>query len=192
MAQMDIVVGKVSFVGDSGVGKTSIIHKYTQKDSQVEPTIGATAIQCSYTINGEEIPLNVWDTAGQEEYRSLLPMYVGMSNVVVIVYDVTRPSSWTSIVESWYEKLEGQVPYICIVGNKSDCEAVVKENDVADFCEAKEIEFMNTSAIEGSGITELFGWIAKKVAASGKPTPGPGPTPKPKPDDDVVCACNVC
>src|SRR4030095_495684 len=88
---------KLVFLGDSGVGKSSIVGRFLTDhfDPCKESTIGASfSVKC-VNIDGHLIKLDIWDTAGQERYRSLSPMYYRAAHAVVIVYDVNDSESYT-------------------------------------------------------------------------------------------------
>ena len=121
---------KSVLLGDSSVGKSSIVHRFVKDsfDELRESTIGAAFL--SQTIRLEEddqvIKFEIWDTAGQERYKSLAPMYYRNANAALVVYDITASDS-LSKAQSWVEELKNKVGdvnlVICLVGNKVDiCE----------------------------------------------------------------------
>lgn len=102
---------KVVLVGESGSGKTSIMNRYLRGVFKENvPTslsaIGETKkITCS---TGEEVILNIWDTAGQELYRSINTIFYRDAKVILIVYDITDKKSFDEIQSYWYEKVKEQ------------------------------------------------------------------------------------
>ena len=95
---------KIVFLGDQSVGKTSIIHrfKYDQFEDNYNATIGIDFITQKMYIEDKTITLNLWDTAGQEKFKSLIPSYIKDSQAIVVVYDITNQDSFESI-SKWIE-----------------------------------------------------------------------------------------
>jgi small GTP-binding protein len=159
--------GKVVFVGDAGVGKTAIFRRFKHgKLPQTTPTIGAISLACSVPLcSGETIALNVWDTAGQDDFRSLVPMFIRGAEVAVVVFDVSRRCTFSSISD-WISLFDQENCgcHIFIVGNKTDLESKVEASDVEDFCERHgHLPHFLTSAVTGDGIDLLFRGIAERV-----------------------------
>jgi len=87
---------KLVFLGDQGVGKTSIITRfmYDSFDKNYQATIGIDFLSKTMYLEDRTVRLQLWDTAGQERFRSLIPSYIRDSSVAVIVYDITSKCSW--------------------------------------------------------------------------------------------------
>ncbi|KAL1475881.1 hypothetical protein MTO96_019104 [Rhipicephalus appendiculatus] len=117
---------KVCLLGDSGVGKSSILQRfvYNTFNSSAESTIGASFMMKNLVLHDRTFKFNIWDTAGQERYRALAPMYYRGAGAAVIVYDITSMESFNA-VQSWVRELQlhGD-PNIAlgIAGNKCDLE----------------------------------------------------------------------
>lgn len=159
--------GKVVVVGDTGVGKTALVVKYKTGDlEETEATIGANSIQCDVKFADDKIiKLNVWDTAGQDDFKCLLPMYTRGAEVAVIVFDVTRRPTFNH-VEDWvsFFQEEGNTCKIIVACNKNDLpNHAVDISEVEAFCEGKGIQYFSTSAKSGDGIDYLFFAIADIV-----------------------------
>lgn len=112
------------FLGDQSVGKTSIIHrfKYDAFEENYAATIGIDFITQKMYIEDRVITLNLWDTAGQEKFKSLIPSYIKDSHCVVVVYDLTSRDSFQS-VEKWIadaKELRDDQALIVLAGNKAD------------------------------------------------------------------------
>lgn len=116
---------KVVILGAQGVGKTSLVHRYTSGQfsaSAVPSTIGASFLTKKLIVDGIKVRLQLWDTAGQERFRSMAPMYYRGANAAVIVYDITNPHSFED-VKTWIDELRQNVHsdlVIHIVGSKAD------------------------------------------------------------------------
>lgn len=153
---------KVVLLGDSGVGKTSIVNRYTTGVVQlsVKPTIGAAFVTKEISVEGKDCELLIWDTAGQEVYRGLAPMYYRSAAIAIIVYDCIRPQTYQS-VSYWIKELRMNVDkntVIVVCANKIDREEPKNpESEVAQkFAFDNGALFIETSAISGIGIDRLF------------------------------------
>ena len=122
---------KVILVGNAGVGKTAIINRF-YKNSFTEnmlPTIAMNYIEKKIIIEGQKIYLSIWDTVGQEEYKSCNKLFLKNSNIVILVYDITRKISFNDL-DYWHETIEnelGENPYLALAGNKVD---LIEEEEV--------------------------------------------------------------
>ena len=115
---------KIVMVGDIDVGKTSIIARFirNQYNQSTQPTIGASYMWKECVLNGEKVKYAVWDTAGQEQYHSLVPVYFRSAAAVVLTYDLTSEKSLEA-TKHWEVQIRQNAPadaIIAIVGNKSD------------------------------------------------------------------------
>ena len=150
---------KIIFVGDAGVGKTTIIARIMDSPfSEVyEPSIGVDFMSKSIKYHGQSIKLQMWDTAGQEKYKGLIPSYVRNSSIVFVVYDVSVKSSFDNIPKwiSFIRSIENTTLILC--GNKIDLEKreVTKEEGEA-LAQKEGIAFYETSAKSGDGIKNMF------------------------------------
>ena len=160
---------KVTLIGDSGVGKSSIIGRYVsgifmENDSS---TAGANFTQKIFEKNGKKVRLNIWDTAGQEKYRALGKNFYKDSYIICIVYDVTSKQSFKNIKEIWYPdvlKYGEKYHIISLVGNKCDKYDVeeVSEEDAQSYAEEIKAKFFLVSALNGNGIDRMFQTLAEE------------------------------
>ena len=143
---------KVILIGESGTGKTSLINATMGlkfKDT-VESTTTNSFSSKTVTINNKEYVLNLWDTIGQEKFRSLTKIFIKDSKIVILVYDITRKASFNEL-NFWLKMIQdilGDEPVLGICGNKSDLfvKEQVKESEVKKYSEEKNIPFKLTSA----------------------------------------------
>ena len=156
---------KVVLVGESGVGKTCIISRFISGafDFNVSSTNGASyaSKNVQYEKLGKSLLLDVWDTAGQEKYRSLTKFFYKDAKVAILVYDITRQSSFDSLTNYWYKEVKEHGPeniVLGIAGNKCDLyeQEEVNENQAREFAQSIGAIFALTSAQNNSGINELF------------------------------------
>ena len=115
---------KIVLVGDSGVGKSNIISKYTKNEFNYESktTIGVEFATKALVQENKTIKVQIWDTAGQERYRSMASAYYRGAMGALLVYDITRASSFENL-DKWLKELKnyGNEDIVCrMVGNKSD------------------------------------------------------------------------
>ena len=154
---------KLTLLGSSGVGKTCIIRRYTEGDFDDNniATSGASYSQKHLEIDGKKITIDLWDTAGQEKYRSLGRHFYKDSYIVCLVYDITVENSFIELKEKWYPDLKQygeKYNVVAVVGNKSDCyeQEEVKEEDAREFATSIQAIFKLTSAKTGDNIEDLF------------------------------------
>ena len=174
---------KLVLIGDSGVGKTCIISRFTKNSFDVNPgsTIGASYASKTIEIPGtdESLDLDIWDTAGQERYKALTKIFFQGAKMAVLVYDITVQKSYESIKNEWLKVLrENGDPDIvtAVAGNKSDLyeKEEVPEQEARDFAKSIGAIFCLTSAQNNSGINELFRDLSKKYLHPDSDVNSPG------------------
>ncbi|OHT03267.1 Vacuolar protein sorting-associated protein 21 [Tritrichomonas foetus] len=160
---------KIVFIGDSGVGKSSIIGKYDTglMPAEVLPTIGANYLSKMFQIDDAEIELRMWDTAGQETYQSLAPIYFLNSMIAFVVFDITQRSTFQNI-NSWITQLGeygNSEVVIAIVANKIDLETerVVTKSECEQLAQKYDALFFETSAKTGFGINDMISHSLKNL-----------------------------
>ena len=165
----DEIAIKVTLIGESSVGKTSIINRYTKGNfsQELESTLGANYSQKKIVRHGKKIRLDLWDTAGQEKYRAIGRHFYKESYIVCLVYDISNQDSFEKLKSVWYPDLQQfgeKLRIVAVVGNKIDkyLEEEVKDEDAKAF--AEEIQAINkrTSAMEGTNIEDLFNSLVDK------------------------------
>ena len=161
---------KVVFLGDSSVGKSNIISKYklNEFNRNSKSTVGVEFYSKIITFNNKNIKIQIWDTAGQERFKSITKSYYKGAKGAIIVYDITRRQTFENVQE-WFKdtKTMGDNVHLVLmlVGNKCD---LVNEREVSTEEGKKEAEmngmaFMETSALDGTNITEAFETLAKLI-----------------------------
>jgi small GTP-binding protein len=160
---------KVVFLGASGVGKTSIINffMYSQFSSDYETTIGIDYFTKKVTVGESRLSFQIWDTAGQEQYQSLIPNYIRGAQVATIVSDVSAPDSF-EVAKGWYGQGINEGKY-AFAGNKTDLEVKVEESVVREFEDAHHMQHVRVSAKHGTGIVEMFESLVKDADHAAKP-----------------------
>ena len=163
---------KVVFIGDSYVGKTSIIARKLNGslDNTMETTIAAANVELDVELEGKTVHLSIWDTAGQERYRSLTPLYFQGAKFVIFVFDLTKSSTLAELknFHSMMSQKASNDVMTAVVGNKCDLvnEKQVTQEEIETFCKSINSTFyLETSAFTGNGIEELFAAVASKLGA---------------------------
>ena len=150
---------KIIFIGDAGVGKTTIISRIMDNpfNEVYEPSIGVDFMSKVIKYRGQNIKLQIWDTAGQEKYKGLIPSYVRNSSIVFLIYDISVKSSFDNIPNwiTFIRSIENTTLVLC--GNKIDLEKreVTKEEGEA-LAQKEGIAFYEMSAKSGEGIKNMF------------------------------------
>ncbi|XP_071815122.1 ras-related protein Rab-22A-like [Apostichopus japonicus] len=176
MAELTFREVKVCLLGDSGVGKSSIVQRFvanTYHDS-IAPTIGASFMGKTLQVGDMTCKFQIWDTAGQEKYRGLAPMYYRNAGAAIIVYDITNQQSF-ELVRVWVRELQRHGPEkicIAIFGNKMDLEELREVQTEEGSNYAKEIGaiFGETSAKTADNIEDLFIDISKNLPPPDSPS----------------------
>ena len=167
---------KVVLLGESGVGKTSIISQFTTKtfDPHRETSLSAQFISKTLDFQdiGQSIKFDIWDTVGQEKYRSLAKIFYKDAKVIIFVYDITTENSFQGIKEYWYKETKDNLdekPILALVANKIDLyqNQKVSNNDGKALAEEIGAIFQTTSALSDQGITNLFENIGKTYLIPG-------------------------
>ncbi len=165
----DFTSFKVIIVGDSSVGKSCILKRavHDNFESGYQATVGFEFLLMHYRINNINIKLQIWDTCGQEMYRSLVQGFYRNTSLVIIVYDITSKKSFEDLDE-WIKDITlhmDKEAKIFIMGNKNDLkEQRVVENDMLkNFCEMNNnvIYFVECSAKSGDNVKRTFEEAAK-------------------------------
>jgi small GTP-binding protein len=158
---------KVVLIGNTNVGKTCIVtHAMTGSFlSETSSTLGAAYATKTYRVDSQMVRLQIWDTAGQEKYRGMTPMYYHKAQVALIVYSVADLDSFTAI-EVWMKGIRDHADdniILFIVGNKTDLssERVVTSEMGAQKAATFRARFAEVSALTGNGIGDLFAEIPR-------------------------------
>ena len=170
----DPLTHRVVLIGDSQVGKTSLIHRFVRNsyEKQQKNTVGAVFHTYEEEINGQKVIMQIWDTAGQEKYRSLGPIYYRNASAGVAVFDVTNVDSLTGL-QQWIDDFKRHTdnPLLFVVGNKMD----LRQDDVGmsdaqanEFAEKNGAKLFLTSAKTGQNVKELFKDVFDELVKSGK------------------------
>ena len=165
---------KIVIIGDTYVGKTNILSRYISNefDPNSNSTIGVELTTKTYNFDNNDVKVQIWDTAGQEKYRSITSSYYKGAQGCLLVYDITKKKSFDNI-DKWYSELKSNSDekiYTMLLGNKSD----LGENREVSIEEAEKkaknfnIAFMETSAYNGNNINKAFNELINNVYQNNK------------------------
>ena len=161
---------KYIIVGDAAVGKSNLLLRYThgQFREEYQLTIGVEFGSNNVNINDQIFRIQIWDTAGQENFRSITRAYYKNSACALIVYDISRRASFESI-SSWIEDCKNSSPksiMMVLVGNKADLEEnrEVTKEEGQELAEKYGLLFFETSAKSGQNVEEVFKKSAEAIA----------------------------
>ena len=165
---------KLILIGDSSVGKSNILSKYLKNefDENSKATVGVEFGTKNILINGKKIKIQIWDTAGEERYRSITSAYYKGAKGAFIVYDITRKTTFDNI-DKWISdlRLNGD-KNICIIilGNKSDLieQRQIQEKDGKKKAEMFKTAFLETSALNGDNIAKAFDELIEHIYQNNK------------------------
>ena len=155
---------KVIFLGENGVGKTSLIKRLINEDFKEDQysTITASFYTKSIKYEGKEYKFNLWDTAGNEKFRNLTKLFLKDVQIFVLVYDITKKKTFLEL-QYWLDYIleqYGPNNFIILIGNKSDLnKRQVKESDGAKFAEIIKAKFVNASAKNSEDFKQNFEYI---------------------------------
>ena len=163
MSQINL---KILLVGDSSVGKTTLLLKYVVgkfSDSHIT-TIGVEYKDKPIILNNRNINLQIWDTSGQERYRSITKNFYRNADGILFVFDVTREDTFAHIKDWLISSDECDKDFKkIIVGNKIDLERVVSKEKIENFGKAKNMKCYEVSAKTGEGLDDIFKAIAELI-----------------------------
>jgi small GTP-binding protein len=170
---------KVVLLGAAGAGKTSIVRRFVKNDFCPDEM---STIGCSFMSklvlakDNTPVKCHIWDTAGQEAYASLAPLYYRNAQIAVVAYDITSTKSLRTL-KYWINELKNNGPLdvpIIVVGNKMDCahSREVAASEVIAYVDEINAQYIETSAKENTNIAELFAMITSSIPAAHRCTAG--------------------
>jgi Ras-related protein Rab-5C len=179
---------KMVMIGAASAGKTSLSNRFTynRMPMNLESTVGASYLEKTVTIMDQDVRLEIWDTAGSERYRSLVPMYYRDANCAVVVFDITAPDGLDE-AQMWIAQLRDHTKtevIVALAANKIDrvVPEAINEQKINEFAAQCNIPIVKlTSALDGRNVNDLFLelaalWIVAELGrmdARRKLEPGP-------------------
>jgi Ras-related protein Rab-8A len=165
----ELPIYKILLIGDSTVGKTSLILQYCQGqfNSYGISTIGVDTKIKYVKYNDKKIGLEIWDTAGQERFRALAKNFYQGADGIILMYDLTQKKTFNNI-KHWFndiiDNIEINKVAIIIVGNKSDLSSRQITKESCDkFCEQYNLKSIETSCLKNTNVDETFNFLIEKI-----------------------------
>ncbi|XP_069141947.1 ras-related protein Rab-11A-like [Argopecten irradians] len=183
---------KVVLIGDSGVGKSNLLSRFTRNEFNIESrsTIGVEFATRSLQVDGKTIKAQIWDTAGQERYQSITNAYYRGAVGALLVYDIAKQLTYENL-ERWLKELREHADnkiVIMLVGNKSDLRHLraVPTDKAKAFAEKNGMSFIETSALDSTNVVTAFEYVLTEIykVVSMKPI-------RESTDDGKSPSCNV-
>lgn len=164
------IILKILTLGDSAVGKSAILIRYTQDrfHSNYLTTVGIDYQSKIIHYKNREIEMQIWDSAGQEKYRAISKQYYKKANGILLLYDVTSRESFQNI-KKWIRDINNNIvmkPFLILVGNKIDLERKVTQQEGEELAQKYNVLFFETSASTGKGIEETFQALVENIMRS--------------------------
>lgn len=166
---------KLLLIGDSGVGKSSILFRYADNsftDSFVS-TIGVDFKVKNILVQGSNVRLQIWDTAGQERFRTITSSYYRGAHGVILVYDVSDRTSFEHL-NTWIQEIKRYTEHslILVLGNKRDLPHAVQPEEAQEWARYHGLRLLEVSAKQGENLEEAFtGLVSEILGKSAKPKP---------------------
>ena len=160
---------KIIFLGDSNVGKTSLIHTYMKKNENISSTVGTEFFK-KY-MDKYNLTLQVWDCAGQERYRALCKIYYRGTNLCILVFDLSDPKTLNSIKDYWistYISHCSETYKFILVGNKSDKTINIDYNIIWHLCKSYNMKYIETSVVNNVNIEDIFNFTCELLKNTNK------------------------
>ncbi|OQR80324.1 ras-related protein Rab-11A-like [Tropilaelaps mercedesae] len=160
---------KVVLIGDSGVGKSNLLSRFTRNEFNLESksTIGVEFATRSIQVEGKTVKAQIWDTAGQERYRAITSAYYRGAVGALLVYDIAKHITYEN-VERWLKELRDHADHhivIMLVGNKNDLRHLraVPTDEAKAFAEHNKLSFIETSALDSTNVETAFQQILTDI-----------------------------
>ncbi|KAJ6455875.1 ras family-domain-containing protein [Mycena sanguinolenta] len=200
---------KVVLIGDSGVGKSNLLSRFTRNEFNLESksTIGVEFATRSIDVDGKTVKAQIWDTAGQERYRAITSAYYRGAVGALLVYDIAKHATYVNVTR-WLKELRDHADsniVIMLVGNKSDLKHLraVPTDEAKTFSTENGLSFIETSALDASNVEGAFQTIltdiyrivsSKSLEQSNNPVDAPGPSISvgPSVDNNAAAGSKCC
>ncbi|OMJ76626.1 hypothetical protein SteCoe_23969 [Stentor coeruleus] len=166
---------KVLLIGDSAVGKTSVLLRYVDDtfNPEFQTTIGVDFKISTFQLNSKVIKLQLWDTAGQDRFKNIVASYYRGAHGIILAFDITNASSFQNITR-WYDEsqnyLQKAVPKL-LIGNKADLNSqrAVRTEDAKELADRLGIQYIETSAKNSQNVKLAFETLSRSILNNATP-----------------------
>ncbi len=162
------IISKVIIAGDGAVGKTSIVNSIIEKHCDDVTMTAGINIECvtyEVGIDNKKLTLSLWDFGGQPQFRFFQGDFLGKTDLVVLVFDLSRYSSFNNLKNDWLqffkENARNHDYNKILVGNKSDLNSVISVEEIEEFSKEESMDYLAVSAEKGENINVLIEKITK-------------------------------
>lgn len=161
---------KLTIVGDSTVGKSTLVGRLSKNRfiPNLQNTVGGAFCTMTKEYDGKIYKFQMWDTAGQERYKSLVPMYMKDSKIVLIVFDITNAQSFNSVKDCWFDFADSSVPdaHKILIGSKLDLQGrrTVSTQVANEFADIYNLDYIECSSKSEENIDKVLATIIRKAA----------------------------
>jgi Ras-related protein Rab-1A len=160
---------KVLLIGDSSVGKTSVLLRYVDDtfNPEFQTTIGVDFKISTFQLNGKVIKLQLWDTAGQDRFKNIVASYYRGAHGIILAFDITNSNSFQN-VSRWYDEaqnyLQKSVPKL-LIGNKADLgnQRTVRTEEAKELADRLGVQYIETSAKSSQNVKLAFETLSKSI-----------------------------
>lgn len=166
---------KLVLVGDSNVGKSSLLCRYVDNvyDTNYISTIGVDFKIITVNNNNKMVKLQIWDTAGQERFKSITSNYYRGVDAAILVFDVSDINSYYNVESEWINTFKKQGIYDkqhckVLVGNKNDKDICIKKHEAEEFANRYDMRYFEASAKTSKGVSDIFNYIVSSLVISHK------------------------
>ena len=185
---------KFIIIGSSGVGKTAILKRLVEDtfSADSQSTIGVEFDSTMIEVDNQQIKLQIWDTAGQERFRSIAKAYFRNAVGVILVFDITERKTFDD-VNMWLNDVHSlcdPTAVVMLIGNKADLSdnRVVTLAEAEQFAQHHQLQYLETSAMNGTNVKEAFVKVATQIYRKGvKPQAKPSIAPSNQTKKDGCC-----
>lgn len=172
MIEQELLIFKIIIAGSNGVGKTCLIKRFIEDQfyTETKATLGVDFLLKKVTINDSlykySIDLHLWDIAGEDRFKFILPYYLTGTNGLMLVFDITNPLSLNEL-NSWMKlikyHLTESVP-LMLISSKHDLDSAISMNDIQRFMQKHSINtYFCTCSLDGHGVTNAFQKLAELI-----------------------------
>ncbi|KAK8897469.1 hypothetical protein M9Y10_015421 [Tritrichomonas musculus] len=166
-SESNLFTAKILLIGESAVGKSSLLLQFTEnkfKDCTMG-TIGVDYKTKVIDIDGTSLKLQIFDTAGQEKFRTITKTYYRGAKGILVVFDVSRKDTFV-LTRFWIDSIKESATSdvdVALVGNKCDLPRAVTKEEASKYADEYKIPYFETSAKDGTNVSEIFAYLGKTI-----------------------------